>query len=430
MEGLCAGEKLGDVSHLTPPTSWLLTQEHSQAEAGQSPDMALHDAPTQVFDTQPVTETQVLEEPPATARVPTLLSADTLEWNPDELETQPLPGADLADSARQDAAETCDTSTQALPTQPSASDLAGPQAPPEDSVPAPFQESSALVETAQTPSLSRAPSEFKSGTEVTYMRFKRCTLMELCDDGTARIWVPGIGERRATASEWSLKEEGFEEPQASKESEATDSKSSSAKSPARSPAKKSPAARSAANSTPCKSPAIDPPTEGSGRKSLSKPKSGAKAKAKGKAKLAATAKLSPAPELQQQVEAEQAATPLRGSKREHCSPTVDEDSARKALGHELSPQERGQRVAVVGDGWGGGEGGYEAIVTEADESTFTVIPVTGDMQWQETHVLKQHCIGLCSAAVGEQPKAAGRRKSGKRCKSEIIKSEPAVAAGA
>lgn len=69
----------------------------------------------------------------------------------------------------------------------------------------------------------------------------------------------------------------------------------------------------------------------------------------------------------------------------------------------------GIRVAVVGDGWGGivskvggngGVGGYEAVVTEADDLTFTVVAVGC---WEETHVLRACCI-----PVGEKdaPKAA------------------------
>mmetsp|Transcript_113473 Transcript_113473/g.321104 ORF Transcript_113473/g.321104 Transcript_113473/m.321104 type:complete len:236 (-) Transcript_113473:60-767(-) len=65
------------------------------------------------------------------------------------------------------------------------------------------------------------------------------------------------------------------------------------------------------------------------------------------------------------------------------------------------PEELGQHVAVVGDGWGGhatgclsdvaGAGGYEAIVTEADELTFTVVALGS---WEETHVLRSRCIPL------------------------------------
>ncbi|CAE8642462.1 unnamed protein product, partial [Polarella glacialis] len=62
---------------------------------------------------------------------------------------------------------------------------------------------------------------------------------------------------------------------------------------------------------------------------------------------------------------------------------------RAALGHSLSPPERGREVQVTGDGWGGGSGTYGAIVTEADDLTFTVIRTGG---WEETHVLREHCI--------------------------------------
>merc|ERR1711972_7303 len=72
----------------------------------------------------------------------------------------------------------------------------------------------------------------------------------------------------------------------------------------------------------------------------------------------------------------------------------DDKSHLAEIGHTLRPQEMGQRVAVAGDGWGGGDGGYEAVVTEADNHTFTVIPVDGRLAWRETHVLRQHCIPL------------------------------------
>merc|ERR1719336_3663517 len=39
-------------------------------------------------------------------------------------------------------------------------------------------------------------------------------------------------------------------------------------------------------------------------------------------------------------------------------------------GHTLRPEEMGRHVVVIGDGWGSGEGGYEAVVTEADNQTF------------------------------------------------------------
>jgi len=68
------------------------------------------------------------------------------------------------------------------------------------------------------------------------------------------------------------------------------------------------------------------------------------------------------------------------------------------LGHTLSPVQQGSRVAVVGDGWGSGEGGYEGVVTEADHYTFTVIATSGDHPWTENHVLKEHCIFLSEAS--------------------------------
>jgi len=68
------------------------------------------------------------------------------------------------------------------------------------------------------------------------------------------------------------------------------------------------------------------------------------------------------------------------------------------MGHTLSPLQRGLRVAVVGDGWGQGLGksGYEAIITEADDFTYTVVSLSGPCPWTETHVLKQYCVLLDS----------------------------------
>mmetsp|Transcript_13271 Transcript_13271/g.25560 ORF Transcript_13271/g.25560 Transcript_13271/m.25560 type:complete len:773 (-) Transcript_13271:128-2446(-) len=67
-----------------------------------------------------------------------------------------------------------------------------------------------------------------------------------------------------------------------------------------------------------------------------------------------------------------------------------------SMGHTLSPLQQGQRIAVIGDGWGQGLGksGYEAIVTEADDFTYTVVSLGGDCPWTETHVLKQYCVLL------------------------------------
>lgn len=70
-------------------------------------------------------------------------------------------------------------------------------------------------------------------------------------------------------------------------------------------------------------------------------------------------------------------------------------------GHTLRPLQQGQRVAVVGDGWGGDAGpygGYEAMVTEADYLTYTIISLGGPMAWKETHVLKSCCVILADSA--------------------------------
>eukprot|EP00930_Biecheleria_cincta_P030818 TRINITY_DN21361_c0_g1_i1.p1 TRINITY_DN21361_c0_g1~~TRINITY_DN21361_c0_g1_i1.p1 ORF type:complete len:541 (-),score=133.82 TRINITY_DN21361_c0_g1_i1:406-1989(-) len=67
------------------------------------------------------------------------------------------------------------------------------------------------------------------------------------------------------------------------------------------------------------------------------------------------------------------------------------DTQLSKLGHTLQPAQQGQRVQVHGDGWGGSGPGFDAIVTEADNSTFTVIVLSGADAWKETHVLQEHC---------------------------------------
>lgn len=122
-----------------------------------------------------------------------------------------------------------------------------------------------------------------------------------------------------------------------------------------------------------------------------------------------------------------------------ATPMVKEDSAAQqaqtssaavpcdallASGHTLRPELLGQRVVVIGDGWGGrigtgttGKGGgYEAVVTEADERTLTVIPVSGEGAWRETHVLKEFCIPVVESTSSAAPAQA--RKAKKAVKSE------------
>merc|ERR1711862_415931 len=62
---------------------------------------------------------------------------------------------------------------------------------------------------------------------------------------------------------------------------------------------------------------------------------------------------------------------------------------RAAIGHTLKPAEQGSKILVEGDGWGGGKDFYEAIVTEADAHTFTVVRLEG--RWEESHVLREYC---------------------------------------
>lgn len=51
----------------------------------------------------------------------------------------------------------------------------------------------------------------------------------------------------------------------------------------------------------------------------------------------------------------------------------------------------GKTVEVRGDGWGSGRGMYMARVSEADDHTFTVIPIGSGHGREETHVLRAHC---------------------------------------
>lgn len=84
-------------------------------------------------------------------------------------------------------------------------------------------------------------------------------------------------------------------------------------------------------------------------------------------------------------------------------PSSSQGPTASTLGHTLSPAQQGLRVAVVGDGWGGREGGYEALVTEADHYTFTVIH---KQSWIESHVLKENCIFLAE----EEASTVGKRQ--------------------
>jgi len=86
------------------------------------------------------------------------------------------------------------------------------------------------------------------------------------------------------------------------------------------------------------------------------------------------------------------------ARRPGAQPT-DEEARRSEIGHVLHPPQQGRRVAVVGDGWGGGTGGYEAMVMEADASSFTVVALSGPLRWEETHVMKEHCIEVGESAL-------------------------------
>lgn len=87
-----------------------------------------------------------------------------------------------------------------------------------------------------------------------------------------------------------------------------------------------------------------------------------------------------------------------GEKQRRLSaPSRPENGLLRAAGHTLQPSQQGQRVTVIGDGWGGPGADYEAVVTEADYSTFTVVAVSGPDAWKETHVLKEHCRLIAEA---------------------------------
>jgi len=86
-----------------------------------------------------------------------------------------------------------------------------------------------------------------------------------------------------------------------------------------------------------------------------------------------------------------------------------------SLGHTLCPDLQGRRVMVIGDGWGSGEGSFEAVVTEADNFTYTVIVVGSGGAYEETHVLKAYCtlvadVKACAAASA--PKRPGPKPCG------------------
>eukprot|EP00928_Gymnodinium_smaydae_P056438 TRINITY_DN39822_c0_g1_i1.p1 TRINITY_DN39822_c0_g1~~TRINITY_DN39822_c0_g1_i1.p1 ORF type:complete len:474 (-),score=37.90 TRINITY_DN39822_c0_g1_i1:142-1563(-) len=89
-----------------------------------------------------------------------------------------------------------------------------------------------------------------------------------------------------------------------------------------------------------------------------------------------------------------------------------------AAWHLLRPPLFGHRVVVIGGGWGGSEpmingfcSGYEAIVTEADMRTYTVVATSGTNVWQETHVLQKYCVPV---ACTQQSAASSSRKGESR----------------
>jgi len=97
----------------------------------------------------------------------------------------------------------------------------------------------------------------------------------------------------------------------------------------------------------------------------------------------------------------------------------DDDLPRRAaLEHTLNPEMLGQRVTVIGDGWGGSGPNFIAIVTESSDRTFTVI---AEPRFEEREVLQKFCIALSQVtdAIQKQdgrdtlvsrPRAAKRRR--------------------
>jgi hypothetical protein len=69
------------------------------------------------------------------------------------------------------------------------------------------------------------------------------------------------------------------------------------------------------------------------------------------------------------------------------------DQLRQAAGHDTRPREFGRRVYVKGDGWGGGDGVFEGVISEADQYTFTLLTSSASESGRihERHVLRTQC---------------------------------------
>lgn len=70
----------------------------------------------------------------------------------------------------------------------------------------------------------------------------------------------------------------------------------------------------------------------------------------------------------------------------------------------------GSSVAVFGDGWGSGTGGYEAIVTEAGDKTLSLVRVTGEDCWREATVLRDYCVRLSCSPLDKRSEEQGHSK--------------------
>eukprot|EP00933_Yihiella_yeosuensis_P017898 TRINITY_DN14875_c0_g8_i1.p1 TRINITY_DN14875_c0_g8~~TRINITY_DN14875_c0_g8_i1.p1 ORF type:complete len:130 (+),score=43.66 TRINITY_DN14875_c0_g8_i1:358-747(+) len=125
-------------------------------------------------------------------------------------------------------------------------------------------------------------------------------------------------------------------------------------------------------------------------KGYKEPKAAAKGKAKAQAKGKAKAKAAAVPKA------------------------ASSESRRTSRPGDEPPQPgvmaRGSKVMVQGDGWGGGTGEYEATIVDVDDATFNVIFRNDDKKFEETHVLKEHCMPKDEEPEDEAPAGKKRRR--------------------
>jgi len=82
----------------------------------------------------------------------------------------------------------------------------------------------------------------------------------------------------------------------------------------------------------------------------------------------------------------------------------------------------GHLVRVKGDGWGAGKSSYGAIVTDADELTFTVNSID---DWVETQVLREHCKILTSHREVAQVIMEGQQELARSKRVRLAVQDPA-----